>query len=189
MADVYVGFESYNFNEDAKYKDGLKRLRLTDENYDHILKLKIFYYNRFVRPIELEGYLQWCASHKAHQTQTTDDSILGLQDKCGKLCIQRDDTNSDYGEGNTPKEIGLEESRQPIEAPTLGPQTSVSSAVTNIEPSACQSLSFAEVFRLIQAGEVVPGVQKLDIQPCHQNPTASKLTRRLKPWEKTLFAS
>ncbi|KAJ8259941.1 hypothetical protein GJAV_G00175240 [Gymnothorax javanicus] len=49
MEDVYVSFESYDFNGDAKYQDGLKRLRLTEENYEHILKLKISYYNRFVQ--------------------------------------------------------------------------------------------------------------------------------------------
>ncbi|KAJ8360939.1 hypothetical protein SKAU_G00174640 [Synaphobranchus kaupii] len=185
MEDVYVGFESYNFNEDTNYLNGLKHLRLTDESYDRILKLKIFYYNRFVRPIDLEGYLQWFACHKAHRTQTRDDGILELKDKYGKLCIQRDNANPDRGEENSP-ETDFEERRQPIcEAPTPCPQTGVNSAVTNTESRVCQSLSFAEVFRLIQAGEVVPGVQKLDIQPCHHNPTTSKLTRRPKPWEKT----
>ncbi|KAJ8258480.1 hypothetical protein COCON_G00174920 [Conger conger] len=183
MEGVYAGFELYNFNEDPKYQDGLKRLRLTDENLDHILKLKIFYYNRYVRPIELEGYLQWVASHKDNQTQVRNDSMLELQDKCGKLCIDKDNANSDHSEGNSP-EASLEQIRPPV----VGRETSVSSAVTNAEPTERPSLSFAEVFRLIQAGEVVPGVQNLDIRPCHQNPTASILTRRPKPWEKSPIA-
>uniref|UniRef100_A0A673G7D7 Peroxisomal membrane protein PEX14-like KPWE domain-containing protein n=1 Tax=Sinocyclocheilus rhinocerous TaxID=307959 RepID=A0A673G7D7_9TELE len=33
------------------------------------------------------------------------------------------------------------------------------------------SLSFPEVFSMIQAGEEVPGLQKLDIKPCHDQPT------------------
>lgn len=45
-------------------------------------------------------------------------------------------------------------------------------------------LSFAEVFQMIQAGEEIPGLQKLDIKPCNQLPTSSQMTRKLKPWEK-----
>lgn len=47
-----------------------------------------------------------------------------------------------------------------------------------------QSLSFPEVFRRIQAGEEVPGLQKLDIKPCHDQPTVSQMPRKTKPWEK-----
>uniref|UniRef100_A0A3B4E185 Peroxisomal membrane protein PEX14-like KPWE domain-containing protein n=1 Tax=Pygocentrus nattereri TaxID=42514 RepID=A0A3B4E185_PYGNA len=47
-------------------------------------------------------------------------------------------------------------------------------------------LSFAEVFRMIQAGEEIPGLQKLDIKPSNQQPTVSQMLRKLKPWEKTI---
>lgn len=47
-----------------------------------------------------------------------------------------------------------------------------------------QSLSFPEVFRMIQAGEEVPGLQKLEIKPCHEQPTVSQMPRKSKPWEK-----
>ncbi|KAK2898537.1 hypothetical protein Q8A67_009955 [Cirrhinus molitorella] len=46
------------------------------------------------------------------------------------------------------------------------------------------SLSFPEVFRMIQAGEEVPGLQKLDIKPCQEHPTVSQMPRKSKPWEK-----
>ncbi len=46
------------------------------------------------------------------------------------------------------------------------------------------SLSFPEVFRMIQAGEEVPGLHKLDIKPCHEQPTGSQMPRKSKPWEK-----
>lgn len=49
-----------------------------------------------------------------------------------------------------------------------------------------QSLSFPEVFRMIQAGEEVPGLQKLDVKPCHDQPTVSQMPRKSKPWEKWL---
>ncbi|KAF4110003.1 hypothetical protein G5714_009255 [Onychostoma macrolepis] len=54
-------------------------------------------------------------------------------------------------------------------------------ADANAEPP---SLSFPEVFRMIQAGEEVPGLQKLDIKPCHEQPTVSQMPRKSKPWEK-----
>lgn len=51
------------------------------------------------------------------------------------------------------------------------------------ESSQNVQLSFAEVFRMIQAGEEIPGLQKMDIKPCNQLPTSSQMTRKLKPWE------
>uniref|UniRef100_A0A8B9LJU8 Peroxisomal membrane protein PEX14-like KPWE domain-containing protein n=1 Tax=Astyanax mexicanus TaxID=7994 RepID=A0A8B9LJU8_ASTMX len=45
------------------------------------------------------------------------------------------------------------------------------------------SLSFAEVFRMIQAGEEIPGLEKLDIKSCNQKPSVSQIPRKLKPWE------
>uniref|UniRef100_A0A673XR85 Peroxisomal membrane protein PEX14-like KPWE domain-containing protein n=1 Tax=Salmo trutta TaxID=8032 RepID=A0A673XR85_SALTR len=45
------------------------------------------------------------------------------------------------------------------------------------------ALSFKEVFRLVQAGEEVPGLSKLDIKPNNQTPTPSQMERRPKPWE------
>lgn len=50
-----------------------------------------------------------------------------------------------------------------------------------------ESLSFPEVYRMIQAGEEVPGLQKLEIKPCHDQPTVSQMPRKSKPWEKWLF--
>ncbi len=51
------------------------------------------------------------------------------------------------------------------------------------------SLSFPEVFRMIQAGEEVPGLHKLDIKPCHEQPTGSQMPRKSKPWEKWLLSN
>ncbi|KAK7145978.1 hypothetical protein R3I93_013640 [Phoxinus phoxinus] len=47
-----------------------------------------------------------------------------------------------------------------------------------------ESLSFPEVYRMIQAGEEVPGLQQLEIKPCHDQPTVSQMPRKSKPWEK-----
>lgn len=47
-----------------------------------------------------------------------------------------------------------------------------------------QALSFPEVYRMIQAGEEIPGLQKPDIKPSLQQPTVSQIPRKPKPWEK-----
>jgi len=47
-----------------------------------------------------------------------------------------------------------------------------------------ESLSFPEVYRMIQAGEEIPGLQKLEIKPCQDKPTVSQMPRKSKPWEK-----
>ncbi|KAI1890265.1 hypothetical protein AGOR_G00151960 [Albula goreensis] len=189
MESVYTGFESYNFEEDLNYRAGFKHLHVTDDSRENILKFKIFYYNRFVRPIELEGYKEWLASRTNPQTQTRDVSVQELQDKCSELCIQSDSVgDSDSGEGNSHLETELEGEKQTAsEVTALRPQTGAEPAVTDtlLVTGECQSLSFAEVFRLIQAGEDVPGIQKLDVKPSLQSPTASQMSRRPKPWERT----
>uniref|UniRef100_A0A4W5KE52 Peroxisomal membrane protein PEX14-like KPWE domain-containing protein n=1 Tax=Hucho hucho TaxID=62062 RepID=A0A4W5KE52_9TELE len=43
--------------------------------------------------------------------------------------------------------------------------------------------SLTQLFRLVQAGEEVPGLSKLDIKPNSQTPTPSQMERRPKPWE------
>uniref|UniRef100_A0A3B3ZKX0 Peroxisomal membrane protein PEX14-like KPWE domain-containing protein n=1 Tax=Periophthalmus magnuspinnatus TaxID=409849 RepID=A0A3B3ZKX0_9GOBI len=48
------------------------------------------------------------------------------------------------------------------------------------------TLTFAEVMKLVQEGKEVPGVNKPDIQPTNQSPAPSQMTRILKPWEKCL---
>uniref|UniRef100_A0A667XAX0 Peroxisomal membrane protein PEX14-like KPWE domain-containing protein n=1 Tax=Myripristis murdjan TaxID=586833 RepID=A0A667XAX0_9TELE len=55
--------------------------------------------------------------------------------------------------------------------------------------TAAPQLSFEEVMRLVQAGEEVPGVTKLDIQPSNQDPTPSQMERRPKPWETSVSHS
>ncbi|KAG9333237.1 hypothetical protein JZ751_012957 [Albula glossodonta] len=144
---------------------------------------------QFVRPIELEGYKEWLASRTNPQTQMRDVSIQELQDKCSELCIQSDSVgDSDSGEGNSHLETELEGEKQTAsEVTALRPQTGAESAVTDtlLVTGECQPLSFAEVFRLIQAGEDVPGIQKLDVKPSLQSPTASQMPRRPKPWERT----
>lgn len=44
-------------------------------------------------------------------------------------------------------------------------------------------LSFAEVMQLVQEGQEVPGLTKMDVKPTNQSPTPSQMERMRKPWE------
>lgn len=60
----------------------------------------------------------------------------------------------------------------------------VSQTNTDVQSVEDGPLSFVEVFRMIQAGEEIPGLKKLDIKACNQLPTVSQMSRKSKPWEK-----
>lgn len=58
------------------------------------------------------------------------------------------------------------------------------SCVTNensSEPS--YPLSFYDLMWMIEKGEQIPGVEELDIGPTNEDPTASSICRKKKPWE------
>lgn len=46
------------------------------------------------------------------------------------------------------------------------------------------SLSFPQVLHLVQSGQEVPGIQKLNITSTNSVPTMSQLARKPKPWER-----
>ncbi|KAG7332417.1 hypothetical protein KOW79_004251 [Hemibagrus wyckioides] len=148
MESLYRRFDSYDFNSDARFQDGLKKVNKPASKED-LLKLKIFFYNRFVEAIHLNGYKEWCA----------------LQDRSHQVAEEMRRVQDDAGTSDSEK---------------------VLLSQTDMEADSAQDaqLSFAAVFRMIQAGEEIPGLQKLDIKPCNQLPTSSQMTRKLKPWEK-----
>ncbi|XP_046726815.1 uncharacterized protein LOC124399718 isoform X2 [Silurus meridionalis] len=170
MESLYIRFDSYDFDSDARFQDGLKKVN-TPTCKEDLLKLKIYFYNRailcssewfsgdenfnqksgirFFEPIDLSGYKEWCAvSDKSHQAA---EEMSSVQD--------------DFGTSNSEK--------------VILPQTDMEAkSAQNIQ------LSFAEVFQMIQEGKEIPGLQKLDIKPCNQLPTSSQMPRKLKPWEK-----
>ncbi|KAL6458867.1 hypothetical protein MHYP_G00323390 [Metynnis hypsauchen] len=147
MDSPYRRFNSYDFESDARFQDGLKKVPNRD-----LLELKIFYYNRFIEPVDLIGFQEWRDGKQDLQTASNGDVTVTSDTSCVKdiICGSEERTQSN-------KELVTEQG---------GP------------------LSFAEVFRMIQAGEEIPGLQKLDIKPCNQQPTDSQMLRKLKPWEK-----
>lgn len=48
------------------------------------------------------------------------------------------------------------------------------------------SVPFSEILHLVQTGQEIPGLQKLNISATQENPTASQMPRRSKPWETTV---
>ncbi|KAL1020961.1 hypothetical protein UPYG_G00006930 [Umbra pygmaea] len=141
MEAVYSRFDSYDFEGDPNFQSGLKDLKSSSE--EHFLGIKLFFYNRFVEPIDFDGY---------KQRSSTSANVQNLE-KFNNL------TTADS---------------EPV---VCGSSTGMTSVNTD-EP-----LSFQEVIRLVQAGQEVPGLSKLDIKPNNQNPTPSQMERRRKPWE------
>ncbi|XP_007231956.2 uncharacterized protein LOC103039418 [Astyanax mexicanus] len=145
----YSRFASYDFESDARFQEGLKKL-----SNQGLLELKIFYYNRFIEPVDLTGFQEWRDRHQDSQTQTSEDISVTTDTNCVKDNSSQRETKEDtLLEKETKSEHG-------------------------------DSLSFAEVFRMIQAGEEIPGLEKLDIKSCNQKPSVSQIPRKLKPWEK-----
>uniref|UniRef100_UPI00398E9120 uncharacterized protein n=1 Tax=Pristiophorus japonicus TaxID=55135 RepID=UPI00398E9120 len=56
-------FHSYNFAADQVFQRGLAQLgEAARESEEQLLEAKIYYYSRFIRPIDLEGYKEWLSS-------------------------------------------------------------------------------------------------------------------------------
>ncbi|TKS76846.1 hypothetical protein D9C73_010936 [Collichthys lucidus] len=67
MESVFFRFDSFDFESDRRFVDGLKTVR--DRDRDKVLDMKLFFYNRFVEPIDRTSYKQW-SSASPHVTQT-----------------------------------------------------------------------------------------------------------------------
>ncbi|XP_013878145.1 uncharacterized protein LOC106527709 [Austrofundulus limnaeus] len=72
MESVFVRFESYNFEADQRFAAGLKTLEKSEKSREEteMLNLKLFYYNRFVEPIDQQSYRTWCSS--SHHVKASD---------------------------------------------------------------------------------------------------------------------
>uniref|UniRef100_A0A1A8S2I7 Uncharacterized protein n=1 Tax=Nothobranchius rachovii TaxID=451742 RepID=A0A1A8S2I7_9TELE len=148
METVFSRFDSYNFETDQRFVDGLKTLKMSDRSGERteLLDLKLFFYNRFVEPIEQHSYKTWRSS----------------QVTASKFAAEHQDQRApSHSDSNVCEHRRTE--------------TSANTQTTH--------LSFAEVMQLVQDGKEVPGVSKLDIQPCNQSPAPSQMQRALKPWE------
>ncbi|TDH10219.1 hypothetical protein EPR50_G00072880 [Perca flavescens] len=64
MESVFLRFESYDFEADLRFQDGLKDLNKCNNSREEtkLLDLKLFFYNRFVEPIDRSSYQQWSSA-------------------------------------------------------------------------------------------------------------------------------
>nr|XP_019951473.1 PREDICTED: uncharacterized protein C6orf226 homolog [Paralichthys olivaceus] len=71
MESVFFRFQSYDFESDQKFQDGLKVLPESnnERQKSQLQDMKLFFYNRFVEPIDRTSYKQW-SSASPHVTQT-----------------------------------------------------------------------------------------------------------------------
>ncbi|CAJ1084630.1 uncharacterized protein C6orf226 homolog [Xyrichtys novacula] len=63
MASLFSRFDSYDFESDRRFQDGLKSLNISDSKDENkLLDMKLFFYNRFVEPIDPTSYKQWSST-------------------------------------------------------------------------------------------------------------------------------
>ncbi|XP_031146304.1 uncharacterized protein LOC116043617 [Sander lucioperca] len=83
MESVFVRFESYDFEADLRFQDGLKDLNKFNNSREEtkLLDLKLFFYNRFVEPIDRSSYQQWArATPMACGVEQLDQRTLSDSD-------------------------------------------------------------------------------------------------------------
>ncbi|RXM94632.1 hypothetical protein EOD39_17779 [Acipenser ruthenus] len=175
MESAYEAFHSYDFEKDENFKKGVRSLSdVTSRQDEQLLRIKMFYYNRFIQPVDLKGYKQWLSSQPPQSVSQTSQQCTAeeLWQACNKLQLKDLSVqDSDSSTGELPLKV-----QHGNGSYTVAPDSEVG------EQDCC--LSFAEVFKMIQSGQEIPGVQKPNITVCNRKPTASQMNRKPKPWEK-----
>lgn len=63
MESVFSRFDSYAFDSDRRFQDGVKTLNIgNNKDEKKLLDMKLFFYNRFVEPIDQTSYKQWSSA-------------------------------------------------------------------------------------------------------------------------------
>ncbi|CAG6021797.1 unnamed protein product [Menidia menidia] len=93
MEQVFLRFDSYNFEGDQRFVDGLKTLQ-SEGNRDatELLNLKLFFYNRFVEPIDRSCYHKWSSS----SSHATPASVASGQQNLRTLPCSESDTDKKH---------------------------------------------------------------------------------------------
>nr|XP_030279459.1 uncharacterized protein C6orf226 homolog [Sparus aurata] len=86
MESVFSRFDSYDFEADRRFQDGLKTLNNNSREETKLLEMKLFFYNRFVEPIDRSSYKQW-SSASPHVTQ------MDCEQLCQSTCSDSDCDN------------------------------------------------------------------------------------------------
>ncbi|XP_004070909.1 uncharacterized protein C6orf226 homolog [Oryzias latipes] len=104
MELVFSRFESYNFESDPRFMDGLKTLKKTTDKSgeeNQLLDLKLFFYNRFVEPIERSSYKQWSSAPHPPSTFTPehkDQISLQSEDQSRGTCTNSQSRQLSFAE-------------------------------------------------------------------------------------------
>ncbi|XP_069740103.1 uncharacterized protein [Narcine bancroftii] len=111
-------------------------------------------------------------NHKPQTAQQTNTGDAGIQFQISKEIKGK---VADKPTENSQK-------KQPRENKAVGYLVD-SSAVTTVMTGGNFSLSFPQVLHLVQSGQEIPGIQKLNIMSTNSMPTISQMARKPKPWE------
>lgn len=68
--------------------------------------------------------------------------------------------------------------------PRAGSEEEGQNSPADPPPAPDTSASFSEILHLIQSGQDIPGLQKLNISATNGSPTPSQMTQKPKPWER-----
>ncbi|CAB1455095.1 unnamed protein product [Pleuronectes platessa] len=76
MESVFFRFHSYDFESDQKFQEGLKVLHESNSKREksQLQDMKLFFYNRFVEPIDRASYKQWSSASPPPVTQTEQET-------------------------------------------------------------------------------------------------------------------
>ncbi|KAI3357477.1 hypothetical protein L3Q82_015892 [Scortum barcoo] len=81
MESVFCRFDSFDFESDLRFQEGLKTLQENNNNSREetkVLDMKLFFYNRFVEPIDRTAYKQWSSAPRP--VPQTDQRTLSDSD-------------------------------------------------------------------------------------------------------------
>ncbi|XP_067856517.1 uncharacterized protein [Heptranchias perlo] len=221
----YRQFRSYNFAADPAFQRGLVQLgEAARGSEERLLKAKIYYYSRFISPIDPEGYKGWLSSQMIEPSNLNNLAAEEDMTKAFEKLLRQ--TPSDPGKNDrlTTIEITQVSCKPPIdqqaekmedarvyfqiskeikgnghdvpyeptgnsqkketthEDRTVGDIANLSATTTAMKGESC-TLSFSQVLHLVQSGQEIPGIQKLNIMSTNSMPTASQMARKPKPWE------
>lgn len=187
----YEAFDNYPFDKDERFQHGFQKLE-RNMQLEEKLRAKVFYYNKFVKPVDLEGYKRWVSFKRVdfEDLEMKPDLIcerLQQQETVNTICV------------NTKQKMELEvKSSTEVHRSTELPDEQRDDIVEVRSDSTCCreerltetiktecSLSFSEILHIIETGQEIPGLQKLSIIPTNQSPTVSHMLPKPKPWDNT----
>ncbi|KAK3596780.1 hypothetical protein CHS0354_038782 [Potamilus streckersoni] len=138
---------------------------------------------------QLTGYLE----EKAKICGTDNNKQEQTEHAC--KCIAADNVGNVLNEGSCAKDGAMDNGGNVLKGgcekakemhPDVGVNDDTEMETKNREKNSASNYpaSFSELISLLESGCKIPGIEELNVQPTNENPTASALDRKRKPWEK-----